>query len=120
MITIGPLAQAHIDQLALRVPLSIEGVAVVEGERALGMVGVAIQDGCQLIAAEFTAAALERMQHPSGVKAMLTAARRALAIARGRALPIYAAAHPQFEQAPRVLEHLGFVHFRQRLYKCPA
>lgn len=118
MFEIVPLEEKHLKASGHdRVPVTIRGVAVIEGEQVLLMTGLYLSEGCMVMGSKFSQEFRTILNAGHGRKALLRAGRAALAFVDGRKLPVYAVADPEVYGSARLLEHLGFIPDRGNIYK---
>ena len=116
MITLLPATAAHV--LALygkSLPVTIFGIAGVEGERVLGMGAIYAEDGNMVLTCRIAEEA--RADLRSHTRALLHGARALLAEATKARLPVRCVADRRYPRAVELLEHLGFRRIDKDLFE---
>ncbi len=111
MIEIVPATADMIKSLVGRGTIkTVKAVAAVEGERVLGVAGVYLFDGKQIMFADFT----------DELRAKPRAMVKGWKILRQMVRPgitVYAEADPKIERSAEYLEHFGFEPYQERIYR---
>jgi hypothetical protein len=116
MAEIVPATQAMIDKLYGKpIPRTARAIAVVEGGEVLGVGGVYVEGGRQVVFAGMTDAARSDLRKHT--KVLLRAARDVMDIAAQRRLQIFALADPQVPKSREFLEHLGFEQYSEDTFR---
>ena len=119
-MNIVPVTVEHLQSVGLHpIPATMEGLAVVDGERVMGVAGIYLQEGCLILAARFAAEGRAYLDRGHHAKTLLKAAHRIMGIAKARKLPVYAIAEPTIPGSVNLLRHLGFEHYKKDTYKWP-
>jgi len=90
---------------------SVRAIAVVDGDKVLGIGGVYLDDARQVVFAEITD---ELRSRP---RLLLLAWRKLRAIIEKRKLPTHSLADEKVEASGRFLSHLGFSHIERGVYE---
>lgn len=89
-------------------------VAVVDGDRVLGVGGVYLHAGRWVMFSDMTDELRSRK------RALVRAVRAVLAMTRGRSIPVVALADPQIPGSDVLLRHMGAEHVADGVYAWPA
>ena len=109
---IVPVTAAHVAQLwGQPAPVTFQGIAVVDGDRVLGIAGVYPDAARYVLVSKISTEGRALLAQGRYVRTLLTAARRMLAIASERSLPVHAVPEPGVDGACNLLRHLGFEPF---------
>ncbi|MCR4332574.1 MAG: hypothetical protein NUV34_07725 [Sulfuricaulis sp.] len=107
MVKLVPSTTAHVQALyGKSLPVTIQGIAGVEGGRVLGIGAIYAEGGCMVITCRIAEEARADLHRHA--RAILTSGRRLLEIAARYRLPVRCIADPRYPRAAALLEHLGF------------
>ena len=107
MVSLVPATEAHVRALySSPLPVTVFGVAGVEAGRVLGLGALYLEQGCMVATCRFSDEAKRDLKRHT--RAILIAARRLLAVAAKKRLPVRAIAAPGEVRAEALLAHLGF------------
>lgn len=93
-------------------------VAVLDGERVLGVAGLYPDAGRQVLFAGIAQSA--RAEIGRHKRAIVQCSRVVLGMALRRRLPVHSVADPAIEGSDRLLRHLGFSHLKDGVYEWPG
>ena len=116
MVNLVPATAEHVQALyGKSLPVTIFGIAGVEGGQVLGMGAIYAEDGKMVITCKITEDARQDLRKHA--KAILRAARALLEQAARTRLPLRCVADRRYPRAVELLEHLGFRHIDKDVYE---
>lgn len=96
---------------------SVEAIVALEGNHVLGMAALYPENGHLVLVARITDKAREGIGRCSHKRALIKAARAILNRAARWKLPVVTLADARFENAARLIEHLGFTPIGRDAYE---
>lgn len=90
---------------------SQRAMVAVKDERVIGVAGVYTDDERLVMFTDLT----DELRHDK--RTMVRGIREVMKLATRRDLPVYAWADPEIEGSERLLDHVGFEHIRDRVYR---
>lgn len=117
MIKLAPLTADDLTQLGIVSPSTLNGMALRDDATTLAVAGLTVGENHILMVAHLSDDLRARMQRGRLVRELLAGAKSVLKLAGGTKLPIYSVADPAHHGSARLLEHLGFQHYREETYQ---
>lgn len=119
MVNLVPATAAHVQALyGKSLPVTIIGIAGVDGEQVLGVGAIYAEDGCMVITCRIADEARADLRRHA--RALLIAGRRLIETAARHRLPVRCIADPRYPRAVALLEHLGFRNIGKDVFEWTA
>jgi hypothetical protein len=118
-----PLTSAHMLEAWNRLPpVTCHGLAVVEGDKLMGLAAVWPDEPNQrlILVSHIGAAGRALLAQGKQCRTLLVACRQALRIAARWKVPVHAVADPAIPGSVNLLRHLNFTHYRGDTYSWQA
>ncbi len=120
-LDIVPMTAAHVAQVWDEpAPVTFRGLAVVDGDRALGVTGIYADNARFVLVAKIAPEGREMLESGRHVKTLMVAARRVLALASQWRMPVHAVPEPGIPGSENLLKHLGFTPFYKETWAWPG
>lgn len=120
-LEIVPVTAEHVAQIwGEMAPVTFRGLSVVDGARVLGITGIYADEARHVLVAKIAPEGREMLERGRHVKTLLIAARRMLAIAGERDMPVHAVPEPDIPGSENLLRHLGFTPFYKDTWSWPG
>lgn len=115
MTAIVPATQELLERFYGYTPKrSQRAVVAVDGERVIGVAGVYMDDGRQVMFSDLT----DEIRKDK--RTIVRGIREVLRLAAKRHLPVHALADPEIEGSETLLRHMGFEEIADRIYQWQA
>lgn len=119
MVKLVPATADHVRAIyGAGLPVTVIGIAGVDGDEVLGFGAIYVQEGCWILVCQIAKSARARL--PRHAKSMVAAARALLAVAAKSRLPVRTVVDRRYPRAVELIEHLGFRRIEKDIYECPA
>lgn len=120
-LEIVPVTAEHVAQVWDEpAPKTFRGLAVVDGEKTLGVTGIYPDQACFVLVAKIAPEGRERINGGRNLRTLMIAARRVLKLASRWQMPVHAVPDPGIPGATNMLKHLGFAPYFKDTWSWPG